>query len=210
MPDLNLGMFSVVVLAEFHNPSILAKDYLAGLNVLKPEEVNNFVHTLAVSLVEFGRHRFFVEPGRLEIREQGQDVNIATSRVQDIAIAYVESLPKTPYKATGLNFRATLAFESVETMQNKFSAFLAKDNKALRIGPFSTALCGLRFVSYNDTGKHTVTVEPDYERKSSNSTLNYNFHFETTRPDQVKSVIDRSQELYNDFHAFIIRLLGEV
>lgn len=111
-PIIWLHSLGVVVVAKYHNPSILNKDFLVRRGIVpeswKSEET---ITTPAVSVVKYSNGvQWTIDQDRLTITEacdqlfqQNED-----SKVHDRAILYVETLPHTPYTALGLNYTASV------------------------------------------------------------------------------------------------------
>lgn len=137
-----LHSLGVNVLAKYHNPSILNKDFLARHRIV-PEswESTETITTPAVSVLKYSNGiQWMIDQDRLTITEEcdRQFQQNEDSEVHNQASMYVETLPHTPYTALGLNFTASViredaaswitqhfldeAFRSQElTMQPKFT-----------------------------------------------------------------------------------------
>ena len=111
-PVIWLHSLGVVVVAKYHNPSILNKDFLLRRGIV-PESWRSeeTITTPAVSVVKYSNGvQWTIDQDRLTITEacdrpfqQNED-----SEVHDRAILYVETLPHTPYTALGLNYTTSV------------------------------------------------------------------------------------------------------
>lgn len=97
---------SVVVTAEFHNPSILNPDFLKSQGIVPTD----WEPALAITTPQFSNIRFHngidwtVDQSKLTVVEicesQFQDSYLA----YDLVVSYIERLPHVPYRSLGLNF----------------------------------------------------------------------------------------------------------
>lgn len=105
-----LHSVSVVVTAQFHNPSILNPDFLRRLKIV-PEswEVTEALTTPPVAVVAFKNGvRWTVEQNRMVVTEAINDSFADRYRVHGLASAYVEKLPHVPYLSLGLNCQVSM------------------------------------------------------------------------------------------------------
>ena len=129
-----LHSLAVVVVAKYHNPSILNKDFLARHGIV-PDSWRSVeaITTLPVSVIKYSNGvQWTVDQDRLTIAEecdrpfqQNED-----SMVHDRASLYVETLPHTPYTALGLNYTASIIRKDPEkwiTQQFLSKAFHSKE-----------------------------------------------------------------------------------
>ena len=108
---------SVVVTAEFHNPSILNPDFLKFQGIVPKD----WEPKLAITTPQFSNIRFHngidwtVDQSKLTVVEtcesQFQDSYLA----YDLVASYIERLPHVPYRSHGLNF--VVAFPTDEPQQ---------------------------------------------------------------------------------------------
>ena len=101
-----LHSVSVVVTAEFHNPSILNPDFLKSQGIVPTD----WEPTLAITTPQFSNIRFHngiewtVDQSKLTVVEtcesQFQDSHLA----YDLVVSYIRRLPHVPYRSLGLNF----------------------------------------------------------------------------------------------------------
>ena len=110
--DVWLHSVSVVILAKYHNPSILNNDFLVSEDIVPNGwQVKETVTTPAVSILKYSNGvRWTVDQDRLIIIEdcdlpfQQNDEN----KVHKLASAYIEKLQHTPYRSLGLNCRVSI------------------------------------------------------------------------------------------------------
>ena len=104
---VRLHNVSVVVTAEFHNPSILNPDFLASHGIV-PEDwtVAETVTTPPVSVVKYENGiSWTVDQSRLTITENCGPTFQDSYRVHALVDTYLEKLPHVPYRELGLNYQ---------------------------------------------------------------------------------------------------------
>ena len=97
---------SVVVTAEFHNPSILNRDFLVSKGIVpKDWEVVEAITTPPVSIVRYGKGiQWTVDQSRLTVVENCGAPFRNEYLVHRLVVAYLEKLPHVPYRSLGLNY----------------------------------------------------------------------------------------------------------
>ena len=105
-----LHSVSVVVTAEFHNPSILNRDFLVSRGVVPEDwEVAEAITTPPVSIVSYANGiRWTVEQSTLRVDENCNSPFRDTYAVYGLVDAYLEKLPHVPYRSLGLNYVASI------------------------------------------------------------------------------------------------------
>ena len=104
-PNYWLHSVSVVVTAEFHNPSILNPDFLKSQRVIPSDWEPN----LTITTPQFSNIRFrngiewAVDQSKLTVTENCESGFRENYRVYDLVVSYVEKLPHVPYRSLGLN-----------------------------------------------------------------------------------------------------------
>lgn len=114
---LRLHSVSVVVTAEFHNPSILNKDFLV-LHGIVPEdwEVIQSVITPPVSVVRYRNGiELTVDQSRLEVVEQCAGPFRKRYAAHQLTNAYLKKLPHVPYRSLGLNCKVSMAINDARS-----------------------------------------------------------------------------------------------
>ena len=103
-----LHSISVVVTAEYHNPSILNKDFLVSKGILPHDwETTLAITTPQVSVLQFQNGiQWTVDQMRLVVAERCECPLQAQSDyvVHGLLDAYLERLPHVPYRSLGLNW----------------------------------------------------------------------------------------------------------
>ena len=104
-PPISLHSVSVVVTAQFHNPSILNPDFLASREIVPAEwKVAETLTTPPVSVVKYENGvEWSVDQSRLTVAERSGPEFGDSYRVHPLVIAYLRKLPHVPYRSLGLN-----------------------------------------------------------------------------------------------------------
>ena len=104
-PLISLHTVSVVVTAQFHNPSILNPDFLASREIVPADwKVAETLTTPPVSVVKYENGvEWSVDQSRLTVAEQSGPEFGDSYRVHPLVIAYLRKLPHVPYRSLGLN-----------------------------------------------------------------------------------------------------------
>ena len=104
-----LHSVSVVVIAEFHNPSILNPDFLR-IHEIVPSDwtVAETLTTPPVSIVKYKNGvEWTLDQSRLTVAEKSGPAFDDTYRVHQLVAKYLQRLPHVPYRSLGLNCRVS-------------------------------------------------------------------------------------------------------
>jgi len=193
---LKLRKASIVILAQAHNPSIISRDWVQKVLLVK-EPPSNFVHTPPFSLFDSASFLLTVDTDRLELISKVLDEEHISVCAQ-VAGAYFRKLPHIPYRSLGLNY----IWEYSPEPQGKPlpQVKLVIDNLNL------SRIFGGRSIQYGGTVKvafkpYILTVKIDYEGDRT-IVFNYNFSYvienarkATNVTKSFLSLKGRSQEL---------------
>ena len=100
-----LHSVSVVVTAEFHNPSILNPDFLKSQRIVPTD----WEPSVPITTPQFSNILFHngigwtVDQSKLTVTENCESEFRESYRVYDLVVSYVEKLPHVPYRSLGLN-----------------------------------------------------------------------------------------------------------
>ena len=129
MPDIPsfwLHSVSVVIIAKFHNPSILNKDFLANNNIVNNSwKVDDMISTPALSMIQYDNGTSWtIDQRRLDI---SQKYNIPFTderedKIHNLATSYIQKLPHVPYQSIGFN--CVVSIENREPLQWMTQKFL--------------------------------------------------------------------------------------
>jgi hypothetical protein len=109
-PKFSLHWVNIVILAEFHNPSILNPDFLKGNKIVPQDwEAVEVLTTPAFASVKYSNNVvFFVDRERFEVRRECGGEFLKNYDIHDMAATYVNVLPHVRYTTMGLNWQISI------------------------------------------------------------------------------------------------------
>ena len=154
-----LHSVSVVVTAEFHNPSILSPDFLESKEIVPSDwTVTEAITTPQVSSVRYENEiQWVVEQAKLTVAESTKEYESPFRDdylVYELVKAYLAILPHVPYKSLGLNCVVSIKQDDPgQWLTQRFlkpGPWLEGDSKILGMAPKFTldadnAECNLSF-----------------------------------------------------------------
>ena len=183
--DISHFEFSVVVVANDHNPTILNPDFLERQGIVQEgwgwKVMGPAITTPPFATVSYDSGvTVSVESHRLQVIDSSAPGGPQSSKVVDIARRYVEVLPHVRYSAVGINFRSVV--EHVDANAFLKAHFLKSGVWNSEAHPLQTV--GLKLIYPLDGGRvilsldvGTVTQRVDEESKQLSGILIYaNFH----------------------------------
>jgi hypothetical protein len=198
---------SIVVAANFHNPSILHPSFLKAENIV-PSDWNvegDVVSTPVSSTVKYDNGiAFLVEPGKLQVSESlpraVTSLDLEKSVVPELVAKYVRVLPKVPYTAVGINPQGFVATSApTEVLIQKF---INRDSlTALPASPrgldvrFAYDVHGARLRFGLSAGSVKFVEGPSRE----GIIVSGNYHQDAKTSDEVLAALSRFRELGADF-----------
>lgn len=108
-----LVQFSVVVVGDAHNPTILNPDFLASQRIVPKSwgwEVAETITTPPLAMVRYENGvNVTVEQNKIQVSGSNVEDEQDRSKITEIAAAYVEILPHVRYTAVGNNFQGLIS-----------------------------------------------------------------------------------------------------
>ncbi|RMH45329.1 MAG: hypothetical protein D6694_04880 [Gammaproteobacteria bacterium] len=150
--------FSIVIVANDHNPSIINPDFLMINEIVDKEwrRIGDAISTPAFSKVAYDNNlSITVDPNRLNIVDGSGDLNIPNSPALKVARKYVEVLPHIRYSAVGINFRV---FYEIEDPDQAIKSQYLKPGIWLESSDDLHGI-GFKFAHPMENGKKLITVE---------------------------------------------------
>ena len=113
--------FSIVLLADAHNPSILNPDFLIRNDIVSEDHILDQkqpnLTTPAISQFRYlSGISFVMDPNRLVIQDNFPEGEIFP--IPDIALKYLKNVPHVRYYALGINFDKALIFDTKQKAHN--------------------------------------------------------------------------------------------
>jgi hypothetical protein len=216
-----LTLFSVVVLGEVHNPTILNPDFLAVRGIVPKEwcdaiKVTQTLTTPPFAVVAYSNGiSVVVENEKLQVSDASQSVDPTRSPVIEIASKYVGTLPHVKYRAVGVNFQSIATPEAPTTYIKQ--RFIRQGPWDADTMPLNTA--GVSFVyPISDGGRVKISLDvgeqvaPTGEQEAPPViVMNANFHREChgyPADKQVVSYLSRIEEDWSRYKELIAAILG--
>jgi hypothetical protein len=207
---IELTHFSVVVLAQAHNPTILNPDFLKHNNIVSEKfTVKNFICTPPIAQVSYAEGISIVaEFEKIQFIDETAERLPNQSPIPTIAIKYIETLPHVNYTAAGINFMGHFKFKNAESVRT----FIIK--KFVKGGPWLLSKdeivdVGLNFVYSDGNMKRTININPGEYKKAGNEpipviALRYNQHFEAKDKDRrsIEAFIADWEKAFSQYAIF--------
>jgi len=203
--------FSIVVVGQDCNPTILNPDFLKVREIV-PEEWGWQLQGPPITTPPFARVSYDsrvainVEPNRVQITDQATAGDVAASKVQDIVRTYIRTLPHVRYTGVGINFRALVEMEAPDRylMDN----FLSAAPESGDLGPPTAAT--LKFVYPFEQGLLHLTLEgaavvhqqEDKSEEKSGVLVGANYHRECHGYPTDTQVLDHLEHATADAEHF--------
>lgn len=214
---LKLVNFSIVVVAEHHNPTILNPDFLAR-NGIVPDEWGWKLSADCFSTPPLAQVKYengvslLCEQSKLQVVDGGENVDPAHSPVDAIVTRYLHTLPHVGYTGLGVNFKAMTPCEQP-------SIYLME--RFLKEGPWSDPSqrledMGLQLMYAIDHGRLRLSldageVSPDEKQDGQTAILaGANFHHDlsgNTPVDQVEQFLKRKTDYWQRFQSMVSKIV---
>ena len=215
--EITFTNFSIVVLAQAHNPSILNPDFLKINGIVAPSYTpTHVVCTMPVAQVSYKEGVSIVaEFEKLQFTDTLLGRMPIESPIPEIATKYIDTLRHVKYTAVGINFTGHVSFKDRESSRLFLTSRFVKDGPWLTAGEETDI--GLKFMSTFEKAKRTLSLESTEmirtkEEKSPVILINSNYHFETEE-DQLSSAkyfIAGWQTTFKDFKGFFDTIFSGV
>lgn len=212
MPTWYLHWVNVVILAEFHNPSILNPDFLKGNGIVPQEwEPVEVLTTPAFSSIKFSNNVVvFVDRERLDVRIECDGEFLETYKIHDLAANYVNILPHVRYTTMGLNWQISTKTEEPEKfILERFLKSEAWKESGLTLLKSAVnlsfevegAVCMLYFApgqSKMGDKEHPAVI------------MNINFHYKGPfKAEEINNILQQWKARENYLLGILPKLLGE-
>jgi hypothetical protein len=200
---LQLFQFSVVVVGQTHNPTILNPDFLWSEGIVPKSwdwEVADTMTTPPLSMVRYDSGiTITVELNKLEVADRSVEGGTAKSKATEIAAAYIKTLRHVHYTAVGTNFQSLIQMDSPSTYLIELF---------LKGGPWNNPermldALGLRLIYPLDSGKLTLAIDsgeaklPDSAENEPVILVNANFNrdcVEHPAYEQVSKILGNAMD----------------
>lgn len=205
--------FSIVVVAENQNPSILNPDFLKYNQIVPPEWELAMppICTPAVSQVVFKNGVNVVAQSDRVSFWEALDTEHLDFKVPEISCKYIDVVPSVDYRAVGININAHLIIENKEDNQDIILDKLIASGKWKSFqGKSPNAVVQFNYKLENDTNLMIAIQEVVIQNNNSDlvNIINFsaNFNRELTNgtvPERISYMKNIIQSWKNDFDNFI-------
>jgi hypothetical protein len=213
--NFNLDNFSIVVLAQAHNPSILNPDFLKNNGIIDPLfKPNNVICTPPLSQVSYIEGLSIVaEFEKLQFIDIKKERIPFESPIPEIAIKYIKTLPHVQYTAVGLNFKAHYYCKDKEIALSFLPDKFLKDGIWNSYGDHLSTV-GLKFIYQLKNIKCTINMDTGSISRPNEPSqpiigITVNYHLDSTSTDEIISFIDNWEMQYNHFSKIVIDTFPE-
>ena len=163
-----LRSLSVVILGEYHNPSIINPDFVVSNNIIpKSWKIVETITTPGLSVLRYANGiQVIVDPSRLTILEERNEQFLEhnSSDIHSVAAKYVNKLPHIPYRSLGLNCLVSMTRDdSKRWLTERF----------LKSYPWASK----------------IYMMPKFIIDKKEKTLNLNFTYRHTSPDENSEIV---------------------
>ena len=176
-----LHSVSVVVTAEFHNPSILNQSFLVSQEIVSKDwEVEEAITTPPFSVLRYSNGiQWIVEQSKLTVTDNPKSSFQDEYAVHHLASTYLEKLPHVPYRSLGLN--CVVSFKQANPQEWLVQRFLKPE--AWLEGEFEVVGMVPRFVIAADNALLHLTLNAEEMQRGDSDQesvvhIDCNFHYE--------------------------------
>jgi hypothetical protein len=181
---IEMTQFSVVVLAQAHNPSILNPDFLINNKIVDPSLTpSNVLCTPPVASVVFAEGiSITAEFEKLQFIDSDMQRIPNDSPIPSIACRYIDALPHVNYTAAGINFSGHYRFADPETVRKFILDKFIKDGPWLNQKDEILSV-GINLVYSSGNVKRALNISPgEYKKEVPIVLVRYNHHFQAPTP----------------------------
>lgn len=168
---------SIIVLASNYNPSIVSKEWL-NKNKIFTGQVNNFIHTPVLSVIENDDFNFVVDEQRLQVIVK-KVVLENLKFAGEIIKRFTSILPETPYKGLGINFQYNIP----EEKNDLGTLFTTNNDKAKEIFSSDYKLGTVVIFTFNG---YIVNFSASPSATDLKIRLKFNFHSNVSSAEQIE------------------------
>lgn len=213
--NFTLNNFSIVVLAQANNPSILNPDFLRNQKIVDSSFTpKNVICTPPVAQVSYQEGiTIMAEFEKLQFIDTVSERIPFESPIPEIAVNYIKTLPHVRYTAAGLNFIGHYR------CKDKESALALLPNKFLREGKWSSygdilTGVGIKFGYLIGSVRCTVNMDTtDLKRPNEPPApviaITSNYHLDTAEIKEITFFITDWKLQFNHFSNIVLNTFPE-
>lgn len=207
-----LHAVSVVIVAKFHNPSILNKDFLVAEEIVPSDwDVADAITTPAVSVVNYkNKIKWTVDQQRLQVAKE-YDLpfqKCTDTDIQDRAALYVEKLPRVSYVSLGINCHVSIIRENPrQWLKERFLKPGSWDRRLHIMPRFAINLDDKAILNLSvDTGQSSQGKSGQHSSVIVDCNLHYGGPFESV--SQIRNIVSQWPNSKKNISAVLNGILG--
>lgn len=188
---IEITHFSVVVLAQSHNPTILNPDFLRNTGIVHADyKIKNFICTPPVAQVVYEEGiSIIAEFEKIQFIDELLGRRPEDSSIPQIAVDYIGKLPYVNYTAAGINFAGHKRFSDHGLVRDFIRNTFVQDGPWIDKSEITDI--GLNFVYSSGNVKRNVNINPgEYKKTEDHASpivmIRYNHHLEA--PNNTASI----------------------
>lgn len=213
--NFTLDNFSIVVLAQAHNPSILNPDFLKNQKIVDPSYTpSNVICTPPVAQVSYQEGiTIMAEFEKLQFIDAVTKRIPFESPIPGITLNYIKALPHVRYTAVGINFVGHYLCKDKATAAALLPAKFLKEGKWESFGDTVPSV-GIKFAYLIGNVRCTInfdttdTIRPN-EAPVPVIVITSNYHVDSTNIEEISAVITNWKTQYNHFSDIVLDALPE-
>jgi hypothetical protein len=203
--NLLIQEISVVVVAGFHNPTVLNPDFLK-YNGIVPSEwdlAENPLCGLDVAQVKFKNEiSILAQINKVDFIQRLASHSLADVCIPRIASKYLETLPHVDYKSIGMNPKGHVIVDSEEEAMEFVLGTLVADGPWKKFGKRQPKAVTRFVYTMEDDALLTITVEPAIFQQTQDKSLPvvlFTSNFHRDLPTDREKKIPRLKEVLDNW-----------
>lgn len=213
--NFTLDNFSIVVLAQAHNPSILNPDFLKNQKIVDPLYTPaNVICTPPVAQVSYQEGiTIMAEFEKLQFIDADTKRIPFESPIPGIALNYIKALPHVRYTAVGLNFVGHYLCKDKATAVALIPSKFLKEGKWSSFGDTAPSV-GLKFTYLIGNVRCTINLDTTEAGRPNEAPVpvimvSSNYHVDSANIEEIETIITKWKNQYKHFSDVVLYALPE-
>lgn len=213
--NFTLDNFSIVVLAQANNPSILNPDFLKNQKIVDPSfTLSNAICTPPVAQVSYKEGiTIMAEFEKLQFTDADTKRIPFESPITDIALNYIKALPHVRYTAVGINFVSHYLCKDRATAAGLLPAKFLKEGKWASYGD-TAPFVGIKFTYLVGNIRCTINFDTTDAIRTNEAPISViaitaNYHIDSANIEEISAIITNWKTQYKHFSNIVLDALPE-
>jgi len=213
--NFTLDNFSIVVLAQAHNPSILNPDFLQNQKIVDPSFTpSNVICTPPVAQVSYKEGiTIMAEFEKLQFIDADSKRIPFESSIPDITLNYIKALPHVRYTAVGINFVGHYLCKDKATATALLPAKFLKEGKWSSYGEAAPSV-GIKFTYLVGNVRCTINFDTTDAIRTHEGPLPVivitgNYHIDSANIEEISAIITNWKTQYKHFSDIVLDAFPE-